>query len=499
MKKLILISLVLLAVLGISQEWVSRSFGPISWQQPSDWQETPPLAFNSTGVFKGVGDGQTLNQGIGVFFIYDAGVEEALVYGLSQDASLVDQGETEWKGFKGRYYKFEGNNLSFNVQVFPLGMRDLAFWNFVAGEPADEDLKTLEKILSSIDLNDRFKFSRWNSQDGTLKIYQNGNHFEGSFGEKTLEGIVIENSIFGWWKKSDSTGSVGPSRFWDGAFSGKFVEGKLQLLFSSSEDPFYSLEGTTVTFENVSGKFESSTVEEVSVTESLLCRSVYENTPFATDTAFTPFDKRIVMWSATKPFENSHIFKWEWYDPDGNLKETVYYIVAPTIETGYDYYDSVWGWMATDRFGKDALGEWKVVVYADGKKLDESSFKLVQEPEMKTIETETFKLNVPAYTYYQLSEGVHYFILDIANLIFAEAHYETEPLNGEVYKTPNYEVNFIETSMPDYQTGQNFIYWVVQFPEKDGQYLYMSFYAPEDDFKRLESLFERILNSVELK
>ncbi|ABQ46906.1 hypothetical protein Tpet_0888 [Thermotoga petrophila RKU-1] len=499
MRKLALISLVLLAVLGMPQEWVSRSFGPISWQQPSDWQETPPLAFNSTGVFKGMGDGQTLNQGVGVFFIYDTGVEVALVYGLSQDASLVDQGETEWKGFKGRYYKFEGNDLSFNVQTFPLGMRDLAFWSFVVGEPADEDLKTLEKILSSIDLNDRFRFSRWSSQDGTLEIYQNGNHIEGTFGEKTLEGIVIENSIFGWWKKSDSTGNMGPSQFWDGAFNGKFVEGKLQLLFSNLEDPFHSLEGTTVTFENVSGKFESSAAEEVFVTESLLCRSVYENAPFATDTAFTLFDERIVMWSTTKPFENSHIFKWEWYDPDGNLRENVYYIVATTIETGYDYYDSVWGWMTTDRFREDAFGDWKVVVYADGKKLDESSFTLVREPKMKTIETETFKLNVPAYTYYQLSEGIHYFIFDIADLIFAEAHYETEPLNGEVYRTSNYEVNFVETSMPDYQTGQNFTYWVFQFPEKNGQYLYMSFYAPEEDFKRLEGLFEKILNSVELK
>lgn len=84
-------------------------------------------------------------------------------------------------------------------------------------------------------------------------------------------------------------------------------------------------------------------------------------------------------------------------------------------------------------------------------------------------------------------------------MIFAEAHYETEPLNGEVYRTSNYEVNFVETSMPDYQTGQNFTYWVFQFPEKNGQYLYMSFYAPEEDFKRLEGLFEKILNSVELK
>ncbi|MCD6551397.1 MAG: hypothetical protein J7K79_04105, partial [Thermotoga sp.] len=285
-----------------------------------------------------------------------------------------------------------------------------------------------------------------------------------------------------------------------GAFSGRIEDGKLNFLFSDVEDPFSMTDGTSVVFENTSGEIKNLPTETVSITNSLFCRSVYENTPFATDDTFTLFDKRIVMWSNTNPFENSHILKWEWYDPGGNLRETVYYIVAPAAETGHDYYDSVWSWISTDTLGKNDLGDWRMVVYIDGEKASEGSFNLSADLSMKTIETDTFKVDVPSYTYYELSEGVHYFILDISDLIFAEVHYEATSIgNGQVYITPNYEINLLESSMPDPQTGKNFAYWIAQFPEKDGQYLYITFYAPEEDFKRLESVFERILNSLELK
>ncbi|PLV57681.1 hypothetical protein [Thermotoga sp. SG1] len=501
MRKFLLISMVFLTAFVFSQEgWVTESFGPITWQQPSDWQKTPSLGLNSEGVFKGTSDGQTLTQGVGVFFIYDVGVEESLISGLSQDASLVDQKEVSWNDFKGRYYRFEGTNLVFDVRVFPMGMKDLAIWSFMAGNPPEEDLQSLERILSSVNVSEHVSFSNWKSSNDTLEIFQSRNHIEGFLGERVIEGIMIENNIFGWWKKVDSLGTLGPSNFWDGVFSGRVENGKLNLLFSDVEDPFSITDGTSVVFENTSGEIKHFPEETVSLIESLFCRSVYENTPFATDDTFTLFDKRIVMWSNADPFENSHIFKWEWYDPSGSLRETVYYIVAPAVETGYDYYDSVWGWIPADSLGENDLGNWKVMLYIDGEKTAEGSFKLSRDISMKTIETDTFRVDVPSYTYYELSEGIHYFIFDIANLTFAEIHYETEPLeNGGTLKTSNYEVNFIESSMPDYETGRNFLFWIVQFPEKEGQYLYMSFYAPEEDFKRLESVFESILNSLELK
>ncbi|MCD6552104.1 MAG: hypothetical protein J7K79_07825, partial [Thermotoga sp.] len=258
MRKLFLVGMVLLAIFGLSQEeWVTESFGPITWQQPADWQKTPPLGLNSTGVFKGASDSQTLTQGVGVFFIYDAGVEESLIPGLSQDASLVDRKEIVWNGFEGRHYRFKRTNLAFDVKVFPMGMKDLAIWSFIVGNPPEEDLQNLEKILSSVGVNEHVNLSRWKSSSDTLEIFQSGNYIEGSLEERVIEGVVIENNIFGWWKKVDSPGTLGPSRFWDGAFSGRIEDGKLNFLFSDVEDPFSMTDGTSVVFENTSGEIKN--------------------------------------------------------------------------------------------------------------------------------------------------------------------------------------------------------------------------------------------------
>ncbi|PLV58658.1 hypothetical protein [Thermotoga sp. KOL6] len=500
MRKFLLISLFLLAILGLSQEWIERSFGPVVWRQPSDWQEAPPLGVNSSGSFKGNTANQTLTEGVGIFFIYDVDAEDSLISSLSQNATIVDQGETSWQDLTGRYYKLEGNNLVFTIKTFPIGMKDLVIWSFVVGNPSQEDVQTLEKILSSVSMNEGFHLSSWKSKDGTLDISQNRNYVTGTFKGKIMEGVIIENNIFGWWKQRDSSGKLGPAGFWDGALKGRFNDNKLYLSFTDEEDPFSATDGTSVAFEKISGELATFPLEEVSVTETIFCRSIYEDTPFATDETFNLFDKRVVMWSSTETFENAHVLKWEWYDPKSALRETVYYVVVPVTETRYDHYDSIWSWVSMNKMDDSDLGNWRVTVYVDGKKADEKFFTLSKEPVMKAVETDSFTVEVPSYTYYELSEGIHYFIFDISDLIFAEAHFEDTPLeNAEVYHTPKYELNFVESSMPDPSTGQNFVYWVIQFPERDGQYLYMSFYAPEEDFKRLESVFRKVVNSVELK
>lgn len=491
-KSLLLVFLIVSFVTVFSQEWVTESFGPITWSRPADWQVVPPLGVNSTGVYKD-------EAGIGFLIIYDTRVTDTLLNEILAGAELQEETEKNLGALKGKYYKLVSDVARHEVTSFKVGMKDLVVWCFAQGEPSEEDLNTLKRIEESIALKPNVFFSVWKGEKGELELYQRENYVEALLGDTMFAGVIFGDQVIGWWRTNEG-GNVGPDRIWNGSFKMVFDGDELELSVSEGEDPFAQAEGIRTAFRKSEGTWSAVRTPSIEFREVLLCRGMYEGKPIGLGKAFYPFDKRVVAWLSTAPFREAHIAKWEWYDPSGKKRETSYQMILPAMEVGKETQEGLMGTLVG--FPEDGdFGDWTVKVYVDNELFATASFSFTEEIGKKLVETPEFTLEVPDFVLYESYEESHYFIFDITDYIFIEAHIEAEDLNleGEGYKTKNYEVLKREDSFLDPDTWKFYRYWIVQFPKKDNGYLYMSFYAPEDDFEKMREVFEEVLNSVVLK
>ena len=116
------------------------------------------------------------------------------------------------------------------------------------------------------------------------------------------------------------------------------------------------------------------------VHEYKMCKDVDQESglPLDVGSVFSITDDRAVIWLNFTDFHETHVIRYEWYDPDGRLYYTYDYNAEPP-EEGRPWF-VCWGWVLIEGYLPAYFhGIWRVKFYIDNEFAGSTTFEILSE------------------------------------------------------------------------------------------------------------------------